>query len=60
MNPTQNYFDCLSDDVTPPHLAANSTVAPGEGVLLSPGNPEGHCDYVTGCSTMTKSRATQI
>ena len=59
-NPTRNYFECLSDDVTPPPPAANSKVAPGEGVLLSPGNPEGHCDYVTGRSTMPKSRATQI
>ena len=48
------------DDVTLPHPAANSKVAPDEGVLLSPGNPKGHCDYVTGRSTITKSRATQI
>ena len=59
-NPKRNYFECLSDDVPQPHTAADSTVAPGEGVLLSPRNPEGHCDYVTEHSTMTKSRATQI
>jgi hypothetical protein len=28
-------------------------------VLLSPGNPEGHCDYVTRRVTMPEPRATQ-
>jgi hypothetical protein len=28
-------------------------------MLLSPGNPEGHCDYVTRRVTMPESRATQ-
>jgi hypothetical protein len=54
-NPSRNYFDCLSDDVAPP-AAASSVVDPGEGVLLSPGNPERHYDHVI----MPKSRATQI
>ncbi len=59
-NPTRNYFECLADDIPPPQAAANATVSPGEGVLLSPGNPERHCDYVTRRITMTKSRATQF
>ena len=50
-NPTQNYFECLAD--TTPTLsttvpsAKSLTIActdPGEGVLLSSGNPECHCD----------------
>ncbi|KAI2502091.1 Reverse transcriptase (RNA-dependent DNA polymerase) [Fragilaria crotonensis] len=68
-NPTRNYFDCLSDTAPAPcttvHIpSANSltitSVDPGEGVLLSPGNPESHRACVTQCPTMTESRATQI
>jgi hypothetical protein len=68
-NPTRNYFDCLSDTPLPPPATANhvrvrpnghALVAPGEGVLFSPGNPEGHCDCSTDFVTMSESRATQI
>jgi hypothetical protein len=59
-NPTRNDFDCLSDTDPPPYAAAASAVDPGEGVLLSPGNPESHCDHTPKCITMTDSRATQI
>ena len=66
-NPTRNYFECLADSAPTPPTAAPSAnsltipfVSPGEGVLLSPGNPEGHCDYVTRRVTMPEPRATQI
>ncbi|KAI2488785.1 Reverse transcriptase (RNA-dependent DNA polymerase) [Fragilaria crotonensis] len=62
-NPTRNYFECLADLAPTPLASANSVqpsghsfLAPGEGVLFSPGNPEGHCD----CVTKPESRATQI
>lgn len=39
----------LNDVRPPPSTSANSTVEPDEGVMLSPGRLERHCDYVTGC-----------
>jgi hypothetical protein len=51
-NPTRNYFECLDDtSPSPPVPTAKSlTISyddPGEGVLLSPGNPECPCDVTT-------------
>ena len=50
-NPARNYFECLADEATVPSPTMPSaksltihSVNPGEGVLLSPGNPECHCD----------------
>ena len=51
-NPTRNYFECLADTPptpapTVPSSAKSLTISytdPDEGVLLSPGNPECHCD----------------
>ncbi len=40
-------------------LITVTTKVPGEGVLLSPGNPEGHCTNVMQRVNMTESRATQ-
>ena len=67
-NSTKNYFDCLADTAATTPLATTNHVRPqgrllvdpGEGVLFSPGNPEGHCDCVQDYVTMTKFRATQI
>jgi hypothetical protein len=66
-NPTRNYFECLSDLTPAPSSAVSSAnsltipvVNPGEGVLLSLGNPEGHCANVMQHVTMTESRATHI
>jgi len=63
-NPARNYFECLSDqDTSAPPQRAHSTekllfpVDPGEGVLLSPGNPEAHCDRVI---PMRASRSTHL
>jgi hypothetical protein len=44
-NEIEDWWDCKRQQV---HL------------LLSPGNPEGHCDYVTRRVTMPEPRATQI
>jgi hypothetical protein len=45
-NPTRNYFECLADTATVPSAKSLTIhpVDPGEGVLISPGNPECHCD----------------
>ena len=66
-SPSRNYFDCLADTAATPPATANhvqpsgsSFVTPGEGVLLSPGNPEGHYAHVTDLGTMSNPRATQI
>ena len=54
-NPTRNYFECLADTTTTPVPSAKSlTISsndPGEGVLLSPGNPECLCDVTNDVST---------
>jgi hypothetical protein len=54
-NPSRNYFDCLCRyrrlrlPVRPIMYSPQGVppVDPGEGVLFSPGNPEGHCAHVT-------------
>ena len=50
-NSTRNYFDCLADTALTPSTTVPSAQSltityddPGEGVLLSPGNPECLCD----------------
>ena len=45
-NPTRNYFERLADTATVPSAKSLTIhpVDPGEGVLISPGNPECHCD----------------
>jgi hypothetical protein len=55
-NPARNYFECLADATPSPTVSiANSltchSVTPGEGVLLSPGNPECHCDIIKDVTT---------
>ncbi|MFY8062379.1 MAG: hypothetical protein ACOVN2_01595, partial [Usitatibacteraceae bacterium] len=60
-NPTRNYVECLSNNTAPALATINcranflaSTVpteVPGEGVFLSPGNPESHCANIKQCVT---------
>ena len=53
-NPTRNYFKCLADTAPPPAppvpSAKSLTISydsPGEGVILSPGDPECLCDVIS-------------
>ena len=48
-NPTRNYFDCLTDTAPTVPSAKSLTISSedsGEGVLISPGNPEVHHDVI--------------
>ncbi len=54
-NPARNYFKCLTDAAPPVPSSHSLTISPsedpGEGVLISPGNPDLTCDVIHNCIT---------